>query len=114
MIDKIFHRLNIYGWEPVEDYLLAALLTGGNLLLVGEKGSGKNFAVSRIAKAMDIKFTIINACTAQISDLIGFYNPRSLSEGKLEYVNSPLTDRKFLMIDEVNRSHLNLQNQLSY
>jgi MoxR-like ATPase len=60
---NLFPGLGIYGLgnRDVEDILLAALITGDPVLLVGRHGSAKTLLVRRIAEALGLKFISYDA-----------------------------------------------------
>lgn len=109
----MLEKLGIYGLEAVEDYILAGLLTGDPVLLVGNHGCGKTYLVGRIAQALGLNYIAYDASKAMFEDLIGFPNPQSLSKGMVEYVPTPLSvwDKNFILIDEISRAHVSMQNK---
>ncbi len=53
----ILARLGIYGWkEQDENLLLASLLTGDPLLLIGNHGSAKTLIANKVAEALGLYF----------------------------------------------------------
>ena len=111
---NILRKLRIFGWDKIEDFLLASIVTGDGLLLVGSHGTAKTYCAEIIAKSMGVKYQKVDASKAEFEDYLGFPNPRALSEGKFEYVNTPLTitDKQFVFIDEINRCKSHTQNKL--
>lgn len=109
----ILERMGIYGLGAVEDYILAGLLTGDPVLLVGGHGSGKTFLAARIAEELGLRFIAYDASKAMFEDLIGFPSPQSLSRGMVEYVPTPLSvwDKQFVLVDEISRAHISMQNK---
>jgi len=111
-----FHlsHLGIYGWDNLEDFLLAGLLTGDGVLLVGPHGCAKTHCVRQIAHALNTSFQKVDASKAEFEDYLGFPNPRALSEGRFECVPTPtsISDKDFLFIDEINRAKPQTQNKL--
>lgn len=48
----ILHRLGIHGWKQADKTpLLASLLTGGPLLLIGNHGCSKTHVATKLARA---------------------------------------------------------------
>jgi hypothetical protein len=45
--------------------------------------------------------------------MVGFPNPKSLSEGKIEYATTPISiwDKRFVLIDEISRCNPQMQNK---
>lgn len=55
----IFPRLGIFGWqERDENLLLASLLTGGPVLLIGSHGTAKTGLFMKIAEALAGRFAL--------------------------------------------------------
>lgn len=109
----LLEKLNIFGWQTVEPAIMAGLLSKKAVLLIGETGTNKSEGLRRIAKAMDLKFHRYDASKAVFEDVIGFPNPKSLSNGEISYVQTPMTlwDKEFILIDEINRAALQMQNK---
>ena len=109
---KILEELGIYGWQAADENLvLASLLTGDPLLMIGAHGSAKTHVAYKIAEALDKKFLSYDASKALFEDVLGFPNVESLKAGKVEYVPSAVTiwDKEFVLIDEINRALPELQ-----
>ena len=109
---KILKELGIYGWTlQDENLVLASLLTGDPLLMIGTHGSAKTHAAYKISEALDKKFLSYDASKALFEDVLGFPNIESLKAGKVEYVSSAVTiwDKEFVLIDEINRALPELQ-----
>jgi len=109
----MLEKLHLYGMKEVEPAIMAALLTKKPVLLIGETGTAKTEATKRIAEALGLRFHRYDASKAVFEDVIGFPNPKSLSNGVLSYVQTPLTlwDKQFVLIDEINRAALSMQNK---
>jgi len=114
MKNNLLRKLNIIGWDELEDFILASLLTGDSTLLVGSPGSAKTYLCYQLAKALGVRFQKIDASKAEFEDLIGFPDPKALAQGRFEYVKTPLSvsDKEFLLIDEINRARRDIQNKL--
>lgn len=106
-------RLGIYGMGEVEDFILASLVTGDPLLLVGEVGSAKTLLSKRIAESLGLKFHAYDASKALFEDVIGFPNPQGFERGEIEYVPTPISiwDKEFVLIDEISRAEPQMQNK---
>ena len=103
----ILQQLGIYGWPARdENLLLASLLTGDPLLLVGNHGCAKTHAAGKVAQALGKKFLAYDASKAMFEDILGFPNIHKLQQGEVEYVPSPVTvwDKEMILIDEISRS----------
>ncbi len=109
----MFERLGIYGMEGVESAVLAGLVTGDPVLLVGSHGTGKTLLCSRIACALGAEFWAYDASKALFEDVLGFPNPESLSSGQVEYVPTPISiwGKEFVLIDELSRANPSMQNK---
>ena len=106
-------KLSIFGWEKIEATLLTALAIKRPVLLIGECGTNKSEGARRIAESLGLRFCRYDASKAVFEDVIGFPNPQKLSNGRLDYVPTPLTiwDKEFVLIDEINRAPLQMQNK---
>lgn len=109
----IFRSLGFYGMAEIEVSILAGLVTGDPVLLVGSHGSAKTALVRRLAAELGLRFWAYDASKALFEDVIGFPNPRSLGDGLVEYVATPLTvwDKEFLLLDEISRASPAMQNK---
>ncbi len=112
--DMLLERLGIYGWpERQENLLLASLLTGDPLLLIGPHGCAKTYLASRVAHALGKRFTAYDASKAMFEDVLGYPNLEKLKQGMVDYVPGPLTiwDKEMILIDELNRALPQLQSK---
>jgi len=103
----ILNQFGIFGWkEADENLVLASLLTGDPLLLVGNHGCAKTHVANKVAQALGRRFLVYDASKAMFEDILGFPNIRKLQQGEVEYVPSPVTvwDKEMILIDELNRS----------
>ena len=103
----MFEKLGIYGWdETQEDLLIASLVTGDPIILIGRHGSAKTYLAEQIAKALGVKFVAYDASKAMFEDVLGFPHIEKLKKGIIDYVPSEITiwDKDFVLIDELNRA----------
>jgi hypothetical protein len=109
----LFRALGFFGMDEIEVSILAGLLTGDPVLLVGPHGAAKTALVRRLAAEMGLRFWAYDASKALFEDVIGFPNPRSLGQGVVDYVGTPLTvwDKEFLLLDEISRASAAMQNK---
>jgi len=110
----ILKQLGIYGWkEHDESLVLASLLTGDPLLLVGNHGCAKTHLACRVAEALGKRFIVYDASKAMFEDVLGYPNVEKLKQGVVEYVPSPVTvwDKELILIDELNRAIPELQSK---
>lgn len=106
-------KMGIYGMEEVEDFILASLVTGDPLLLVGDVGSAKTLLSRKIAESLNLKFHAYDASKALFEDVIGFPNPEDFEKGEINYVPTPISiwDKEFILIDEISRAEPQMQNK---
>jgi len=110
----IMQQLGIYGWnEADENLVLASLLTGDPLLLIGNHGCAKTHVANKVAQALGRKFLVYDASKAMFEDVLGYPNVEKLKQGVVEYVPSPVTiwDKELVLIDELNRAVPELQSK---
>jgi len=114
MNNVILQQLGIYGWkEADENFVLASLLTGDPLLLIGNHGCAKTHVANKVAQALGRKFLVYDASKAMFEDVLGYPNVEQLKHGVVEYVPSPVTiwDKELVLIDELNRAVPELQSK---
>ena len=109
---KLLEQLGVYGWSVEDENLvLASLLTGDPLLMIGAHGAAKTHVAYKVAQALHKAFIAYDASKALFEDVLGFPNVESLKDGRVEYVPSAVTvwDKEFVLIDEINRALPELQ-----
>jgi len=110
----ILNQLGIFGWkEADENLVLASLLTGDPLLLIGNHGCAKTCVANKVAQALGRTFLVYDASKAMFEDVLGYPNVEKLKHGVVEYVPSPVTiwDKELVLIDELNRAVPELQSK---
>ena len=110
----ILNQLGIFGWkEADENLVVASLLTGDPLLLIGNHGCAKTHVANKVAQALGRKFLVYDASKAMFEDVLGYPNVERLKHGVVEYVPSPVTiwDKELVLIDELNRAVPELQSK---
>lgn len=110
----LLEKLGIFGWKQQdEDLVLASLLTGDPLLLVGNHGCAKTHLANTIARALNRPFLVYDASKAMFEDVLGFPNIDKLKQGVVEYVPSKVTvwDKELILVDELNRAVPELQSK---
>ena len=110
----IMNRLGVYGWsERDENVLMAALLTGDPLLLIGKHGCAKTHAVNKVAMAIGRRFCSYDASKAMFDDVLGYPDIEKLKRGEIAYVASKITifDKEIVLIDELNRCDESMQSK---
>ena len=100
IIDAVAEEL--YGVEPVIKLSLAALLSGGHVLLEGNPGLGKTELVKRLARVMNLKAGRIQFTPDLMpADITGTLMPTS--DGGLRFQSGPIFT-SLLLADEINRA----------
>ncbi len=105
--------VGLYGMESIATPVLASLVTGDPLLLVGAHGTAKTALAEALAEALGMRFRAYDASKALFEDIIGFPNPRQLGEGKLGYVPTEISiwGIEFVLVDELSRAAPAMQNK---
>ena len=105
--------LGIYGLEAIELPLIAGLVIGEPILLVGGHGCGKTTLCRTLADALGLSFWAYDASKSLFEDVIGFPNPEQLGKGVLDYVPTALSiwGREGLLIDELSRATPAMQSK---
>jgi MoxR-like ATPase len=101
----------IKGKPEVIDYMIAALISGGSILLEDVPGVGKTTLAKALAASVDLEFRRVQ-CTPDLlpADIFGFsvYNPR---EGTFTFRSGPIFCN-VLLLDEINRASPRTQSAL--
>lgn len=103
---EVFDSLAVYGLSRDDEaVILATVLTGEPCLLIGAPGASKTRIGRSLAKALGVSFHSYNAACDQFEDIVGFLNMKSLGEGKVEYVSTPVTiwNKQMVSVEEINR-----------
>lgn len=106
-------NLGIIGWKSIELPILAGLVTGDPVLLIGSHGSAKTHGIKTIFKAMGKNLKTYDASKALFEDIIGFPIPTPESD-IMKYVKTPLSidqDTDGIFIDELSRAKASTQNK---
>jgi len=110
----LLEKLGIFGWkEADENLVMASLLTGDPLLLIGNHGAAKTHIANKVAQSLQRPFLVYDASKAMFEDVLGYPNISKLKEGVVEYVPSKVTiwDKELILIDELNRAIPELQSK---
>ncbi|MBI5489816.1 MAG: MoxR family ATPase [Deltaproteobacteria bacterium] len=109
----LLRDLGFFGLEQIEVSILAGLVTGDPVLLVGAHGAAKTALVRSLATQLELRFWAYDSSKALFEDVIGFPNPKSLAEGAVDYVATPLSvwDKEFVLLDEISRASPAMQNK---
>ena len=85
-------ELGIYGWkEQDENLVMASLLTGDPLLLIGNHGCAKTHVANKVAEALGKKFLMYDASKAMFEEVLGHPNVGKLKQGVVQYLPSGTT-----------------------
>src|SRR3954447_2812730 len=106
-------RLGAYGFDAQETPILAALVTGDPLLLIGRSGTGKTFLLNSISEALGLEHRHYNASLISFDDLVGFLYPDE-ARSSVRFLETPATvwGAESVLIDEINRCKPEHQNRL--
>lgn len=106
-------RLGAYGFKEQEPLILAALVTGDPLLLIGRSGTGKTFLLNSISEALGLEHRHYNASLISFDDLVGFPYPNEERSG-VQFLQTPATvwGAESVLIDEISRCKPEHQNRL--
>ena len=110
----ILKEVGVFGWQEAdENLLLASLLTGDPLLLIGNHGCAKTHVANKVAQSLGRNFLVYDASKAMFEDVLGYPNVEKLKHGVVEYVSSPVTiwDKELVLVDELNRAVPELQSK---
>lgn len=113
MKTEFLRQLGVYGYDPVEPVIIAALVSGDPLLLVGKAGTGKTFLLNSLSEALQLEHRHYNASLIAFDDLVGFPWPEEQG-GSIRYIETPATVWKAesVLVDEINRCKPEHQNRL--
>jgi MoxR-like ATPase len=109
----LLEALGFYGLDAVEEGLLIALVTGEPLLFVGRHGTAKTAICCRLGEVLGLSFHAYDAAKALFEDVVGFPDPSSLARGEVSYVPTPMSlwDKEFILVDELSRAQVQMQNK---
>lgn len=108
MSKSYFEDVGVLGWERIEPIILGAILSNKAVLLNGPHGANKTEGCQTISEAVfgeGTKFVPYDTSLVNADDLLGFMNPGLLSEGKIEYIETPdcIWSATSCLLDEINR-----------
>ena len=87
---SVLARLGAYGFGAQEPVILAALVTGDPLLLIGRSGTGKTFLLNSISEALQLNHRHYNASLLSFDDLVGFPYPDE-ARTSVRFLETPAT-----------------------
>jgi MoxR-like ATPase len=105
--------LGAYGFDRQEPLVLAALVSGDPILLIGRSGTGKTFLLNTISEALALEHRHYNASLISFDDLVGFPYPDE-TKASVRFLETPATvwGAESVLIDEINRCKPEHQNRL--
>lgn len=105
--------LGVYGFRELEDAVLACLALGDPLLLIGRQGASKTYLAEALAASLGLEFWAYDASKAMFEDVVGFPDPRAMHDGRVGYLQTPLTiwGKQFVLVDELSRATAGMQNK---
>jgi len=111
---EVFDSLAVYGFSRDDEaVILASMLTGEPCLLVGTPGASKTRISRSIAKALSVKFHAYNAACDQFEDIVGLIDLKALSEGRVRFVETPVTiwNKEMVSVEEINRPDATVESK---
>ena len=110
---SVLARLGAFGFATQEPVILAALVSGDPLLLIGRSGTGKTFLLNSISEALQLNHRHYNASLLSFDDLVGFPFPDE-ARTTVRFLETPATvwGAESVLIDEINRCKPEHQNRL--
>lgn len=110
--ESYLRQLGVYGYDGVEPVILAALVSGDPLLLVGRHGTGKTFLLNSLSEALGLEHRHYNASLVSFDDLVGFPFPENDGAG-IRFIETPATvwQAESVLVDELNRCKPEHQNR---
>ena len=108
-----FRALGLHGLTSIATPVLAGLVTGDPVLLVGPHGTAKTALVQALAEALDLRFKSYDASKAMFEDIVGFPDPAGLAEGNVRYVPTAVSiwGTELVLVDELSRASPGMQNK---
>lgn len=112
-----FHELGIFGWGEIEPVILSAIIADKSILLIGDHGANKTEGCEVISRAIlgdSIKFRHYEVPHLNFDDLLGYTNPKKLTSGKLEFIETPISiwGAQAALFDEINKVNPFVQGKL--
>lgn len=111
-IKKFISELGVYGFDDLEPFILASLVSEDPILLIGKAGTGKTFLLNSISEALKLEHRHYNASLISFDDLIGFPYP-SEDKRSITFLPTPATiwEAESVLVDELSRCKPETQNK---
>lgn len=109
---NFLRQLQVFGFESLETFILASLITEDPILLIGRAGTGKTFLLNSISEALGLEHRHYNASLISFDDLIGFPYPDE-GHGSVRFLPTPATiwNAESVLMDELSRCKPETQNK---
>jgi len=106
-------QMGVYGFGSSETLVLASLVTGDPLMLIGQSGTGKTYLLNSLSEALGLEHRHYNASLISFDDLVGFPYPEQ-DKGTVRFLETPATiwGAESVLIDEISRCKPEHQNRL--
>ena len=110
---SLLQEIGLFGYDEIEDVIIASLVTGDPLLLVGTHGTAKTMLCRNLSRALGMAFIAYDASKALFEDVLGFPNPYSMENGVIDYISTPISiqGKEFVLVDELSRANYQLQGK---
>jgi MoxR-like ATPase len=105
-------HIGVHGYSHVEAVVLAAVVSGDPLLLIGRAGTGKTYLLNSLSEVLQLEHRHYNASMIAFDDLVGFPLPDADGTA-VRYVPTPATvwGAESVLVDEINRCRPEHQNR---
>jgi MoxR-like ATPase len=110
---ELLEQIGLHGFASIERPILAGLALGDPILLVGPHGTGKTALAQGLARAFGWRFHAYDAAKSLWEDVLGFVDPRRLSEGVVDYVPTKISiwGVEAVLVDELSHANPQLQSK---
>ena len=101
----------VVGQESTIDLILAALFTGGHILLEGVPGIAKTLTAKLVAKSLSVSFSRIQFTPDLMPTDVTGTSVFNLKTSEFNFINGPVF-ANLVLIDEINRAPAKTQSSL--